>query len=181
MFSIGDLVLYSTNGVCCIDDICEKTVLGVTKNYYVLHPMKDSKLSISTPVENGKVTMMELISKEEAKEILESFKEDGIDWIESDNDRNHIYSHIIKKGERKEVSRLANTLMKEKIKIEGNGKKFHEKDKKLLTSIQSVIYTELALSLDTTDEFIEEKINNFISEEEYKLKEGNWEIKLLFK
>jgi len=167
MFNIGDSVLYSSHGICLIEDICEKTFMGITKKYYVLHPMEDCKLSISTPVDNPKATMLELIGKEEAEEILESFKQPGIDWIEVDNDRNRIYSDMLKSGNRKDISMIAKTLMKEKIKIESTGKKFHEKDKKLLTNIESTLFTELAFSLNTTYEAINEKVTNFISEYEY--------------
>jgi len=56
MFNIGDSVLYSSHGICLIEDICEKTFMGITKKYYVLHPMEDCKLSISTPVDNPRAT-----------------------------------------------------------------------------------------------------------------------------
>lgn len=73
MFNIGELIIYSAHGICRIDDICEKTYFGVTKNFYILHPVVDYRLTISTPVDNNKVVMLELLSKEEAEEILESF------------------------------------------------------------------------------------------------------------
>ena len=43
MYNIGDLIIYSSHGICRIDDICEKEYYGVAKNYYVLHPMEDYK------------------------------------------------------------------------------------------------------------------------------------------
>jgi CarD family transcriptional regulator len=73
MFNIGDLIIYSSHGICCIDDICEKTYTGVAKNYYVLHPTENSNLEISVPVDSDKVTMLELLNREEAEEIIESF------------------------------------------------------------------------------------------------------------
>lgn len=167
MFNIGKLVVYSSRGICCIYDICEKTYFGVTKNYYVLYPIEDSKLRISIAVDNDKVTMLELLTKEEAEEIVESFRLPGINWIEPDNERNQIYSDIVKKGNRKEISKIANTLMREKIKIKKHGNKFYEKDKKLLTTIQNILFAELAFSLDTTFEVIYEKISRLINENEY--------------
>ena len=73
MYNVGDLVVYSSHGICRVDDICEKTLLGETKKYYELHPVEDDNLKISVPVDNDKVTMLELLNKE-AEEILESFK-----------------------------------------------------------------------------------------------------------
>jgi CarD family transcriptional regulator len=91
MFNIGDLIIYSVHGICCIDDICEKTFMGVTRDYYILHPIQDSKLTISTPVENNKVIMLEIIDRNEAEEIIESFKLTGISWIEISSNRAETY------------------------------------------------------------------------------------------
>lgn len=162
MFNKGDLVLYSTHGICRIDDICEKTISYVTKKYYILHPMKDSNLSISIPVENDKVTMLELLTKEEAESIMESFKFEGYEWINVDNVRCTKYNEIIKQGNRTEIAKIANTLMKKKTDLESDGKKFHEKDKKILSGIQNILFSELAFILNTSSDKIEDKINSYM-------------------
>jgi CarD family transcriptional regulator len=36
MFKVGDSIIYSAYGVCQNDEICDKTVQGVTRTYYVL-------------------------------------------------------------------------------------------------------------------------------------------------
>lgn len=167
MFNIGDLILYSTHGICRIDDICEKTFSGTTKNYYVLHPMENCSLSISAPVDNDKVVMIELLTKEEALKILESFKLPGIEWIEADSERNKTYSSIVKQGNRKEIAKIVNTLIRKKISIENSKKKFHERDKKLLTSIENILFEELAFILGTTSEKVNEQVLSYISESEY--------------
>ncbi|WP_235824888.1 CarD family transcriptional regulator [Bacillus salipaludis] len=62
MFNIGDLIIYSGHGICRVDNICEKTVSGITRTYYVLHPMENNhQLIISTPVNDDKVVMLEII------------------------------------------------------------------------------------------------------------------------
>jgi CarD family transcriptional regulator len=166
MFNIGDLIIYSGQGICSIDDICERTFLGVTKSYYVLHPIENSSLKISAPVDNDKVMMLELINKNEAEEIIESFRLPGIGWIEIASHRIQGYSEIVKKGNRKEISQIANTLMRKKYKAELSGKKLYEQDSKLLTAIQNILFTELAMSLNTTFEEINEKIKSLIAIDE---------------
>ena len=162
MFKKGDLVIYSAHGICKIDDICEKKISNVIKQYYLLHPMEDKKLNISIPVDNDKITIQKLLTKEEAENIIESFKYEGYEWIDSDNQRNNHYSDIVKAGNRVEIAKVANTLMKKKIEIEDSSKKFHEKDKKILQGIQNILFSELAFILNTTSEEIEEKINGYI-------------------
>lgn len=157
-----------TDGICRVDGICEKTYSGITKNYYVLHPIESNcNLTINTPVDNDKVTMLELLNREKAEEILESFTLPGVEWIELHSDRNQIYSEILKTGDRKEIAKVANTLLRRKYNIE-NGKKFHEKDNKLLTTIQSILFTELALVLNTDFETINDRITRLISGNEYQ-------------
>lgn len=164
MFKKGDLVLYSAHGICKIDDICEKTISNTKKSYYSLHPMNDGKLRISIPVDNDKITIQELLTKEEGENIIESFKFEGYEWIDIDNERCTKYNEIIKQGNRTEIAKIANTLMKKKLELESNGKKFHEKDKRILQGIQSILFSELAFILDTTLEEIEDEINGYISD-----------------
>ncbi|WP_346938470.1 CarD family transcriptional regulator [uncultured Clostridium sp.] len=164
MFNIGELIIYSAHGICRIDDICEKIICGKKRNYYELHPVDDYSLSISVPVESDKVAMLQLVNKEEAEEILESFSQPGIEWIEANTERNQVYSNIVKTGDRKDISKIASTLMRQKRKIEVEGKKFHVQDNKLLTYIQNILFTELAFKLNTTFESINRKVTKLINE-----------------
>lgn len=68
---------------------------------------------------------------------------------------------------------IANTLMRKKIEIEYNGKKVFEKDKQLLTSIQNILFAELALTLKTSVEEIQDKIMEFINESNARIGGGN--------
>lgn len=95
MFNIGDLIIIQH---MVFDDICKNTYFGVTKDYYVLHPMENYKVKISTPVDNDKVIMQGLLNRNEAEEVLQSFKLPGVSWIELDNQRTQIYYDVIRKG-----------------------------------------------------------------------------------
>lgn len=165
MFNIGDLIIYSAHGICKIDDICEKTVSGMTRMYYVLHPMENNhQLTISTPVHNDKVVMLELIRKEEAKDILGSFKNPGIKWNEKPNIRLKYYSDIVNTGDRKEIAKVVNTLMRKKMEAERCERKFYEQDRKLLNTTQNILFKELAISLNTSFEEINEMATKLIKE-----------------
>lgn len=176
MFKIGDLVVYSGQGICFIDDICEKTMMGETKEYYVLHPVDNSRLTISIPVDNDKVVILDIIQSDEAEKIIDSFKEKGIDWIEINSQRNVEYSDIVKTGNRSEIAKVVNTLMRKKYITEINGRKFYEQDTRLLVSVQNILFSELAMSLDTTFEEIKNKVLSLIEEsEEQQIMEKGYE------
>lgn len=171
MYNVGDLVVYSSHGICRVDDICEKTLLGETKKYYELHPVEDDNLKISVPVDNDKVTMLELLNKEEAEEILESFKSAGAEWIELDNHRNEVYTKVLKSGDRMEIAKVANALIRNKIRVEAMGKKFHEKDRRILASIEGVLFEELAFALEISIKEVDKKIMSYIKE---NITKGKW-------
>ena len=164
MFKKGDLILYSVHGICKVDDICERTISYMKKSYYILHPINDNNLSISTPVDNYKVKILELLTKEQAEEVLESFKNPGKEWIEIDRERSEIYNDIIKSGNRNEIIKIVNTLMRVKIDLEKEGKKFHEKDKKMMLDIQNILFSELAFSLNMESDEVAQKVNSYIKQ-----------------
>ena len=163
MFNVGDLIMYSTHGICQIDEICEKTYLDVTKIYYVLHPLNNNKLKISTPVDNDKVMMLEIMDKERAETILESFKLPGIEWIENNKERNKVYSDIVNSGNREEISKILSTLKQKNQEAIDDKVKFVDQDKALLTSLQNILISELAYSLDVSTDSIFETIDNYIN------------------
>lgn len=163
MFNKGDMMIYSSHGICLVDDICSNRFQGVEKDYYVLHPISDRKLTISIPVDNESVTMLELIDKEEAENIIDSFRKPGRSWIEIINERNQIYAETVKTGNRKDIAAIVNTLMRRKYSTEKAGRKFSDKDKKLLNVVQGILFTELAISLGTTFDVVNERVTAILA------------------
>ena len=162
MFNIGDLIIYSSLGICRIDNICEQTYNGITRKYYVIQPVEDKNLTIHNPVDNDQVVMLGMINRDDALEILESFKEKGIRWIDKGHDRTREYTDIVKTGDRKEISKIINTLMRKKFDADRNGKKIGDPDRRLLSSIQNIMFKELAIALNTSFESIYEKTTRYI-------------------
>ncbi|KKI92892.1 CarD family transcriptional regulator [Bacillus sp. SA1-12] len=162
MFNIGDLIIYSTHGICHIDDICEKTYFGETKMYYVLHPLENTNLTIQTPINNDKVVMQEIVHEKEAIEILESFKEPGFPWEENHHRRPKVYSDTVKNGNLKDISKIIKTLMTKKYEAEMQEKKLPYEDSKLLNFLQDILFNELAMALTTTYEEIEQRVNKLV-------------------
>ncbi|GAA0472129.1 CarD family transcriptional regulator [Alkalibacillus silvisoli] len=161
MLNIGDLIIYTSHGICRIDDISSMKINGVTKKYYVLHPIENDQqqLTINAPVDNDKIKMMKLINKDEAEKILESFDKEGAEWIDNPNLRSQTYKKVVNSGDRFDIAKVVNTLIKKKHELESNGKKFYEQDHKHLTNIQDILFKELALALDLSTDEIHQKIN----------------------
>ena len=164
MFNIGDTIVYSVHGLCKIDDICEKTISDVTKTYYVLHPLGQINLTISIPIDSDKVVMLKTMNRDEAEEILYSFKLPGINWIDDVRQRVMKYNGLIKRGNRQEIARIANTLMRKNYELSVSKRRLYDQDRKLLHSIQTILFKELAMTLNTSVDHINEQINKMIGE-----------------
>ena len=165
MFNVGDTIIYSSHGLCHIDSISEKTFSGVTKSYYILHPLNNPKLEICAPLSNKSNSMLELMNAEDAEKILNTFALPGLEWIEKSTHRVQTYSDRAKKGDRREITKIIKTLMIKKMEIERNDKKFPEVDRKLLSSMQDILFAELALSLNTTSANIQSKVEEILLSE----------------
>lgn len=162
MFKIGELVVYPTHGLCQIDDITERDFRGEVRSYYVLHPKKDSSLTINVPVGSDKVLMLKTLTKVEALEILKLFNEPGMEWIPDVRQRQRKYSNMINSGDRRDICKIANTLLRKSNEAADNDKKLYEQDRKMLANIEEILFNELASALDTTMEDISKKINKMI-------------------
>lgn len=164
MYQIGDVIIYSVHGLCQIDDICEKTVSGVTRTYYVMHPLGDDNLVISCPVDSKDVLMLETMDRQEAENILRSFEQPGIDWVDDYRQRSTSFKEIIKSGDRETIAKIANTMLVKNAELQSNRKNLYEADRKMLADIQNILYAELALTLETSVEEIVARIDQMIEE-----------------
>ena len=108
MFKIGDLIVYSGHGICRVDEISDKTYAGITKAYYVLHPIENNqRLTINTPVDNDKIVIVKVMDQEEAETILESFNSAGINWIEKPQLRSKVFKDIVHTGNRMDIAKVS--------------------------------------------------------------------------
>lgn len=154
MYKVGDVVIYSTHGLCSIEDICEQTFNDITKTYYVLQPLNEPQLIIRTPIDNSKKQLRDIIKKEEALKILHSFTSPGEEWIEQSTHRLRFYLEIIKSGNRQKQANLLNTLLRKKLEYSVTEKKFPNQEEKLLQSLQDNIFSEFSIALDKSSDEI---------------------------
>ena len=158
LFKTGDLIIYSTHGVCRIDDISDMTVAGETKSYYTLHPINNAqKLQISIPVDSDKVMMLTLLEAKEAKEILESFRSPGVEWNPHPNNRNREFLNVVHSGNRHDIAQVINTLARRQSEAILLNKKLYEQDRKILENAKTILVKELSLALELSEEIINDR------------------------
>ncbi|ANU26384.1 CarD family transcriptional regulator [Planococcus versutus] len=163
MFAIGDHIIYSTHGLCRINDICDETVSGVTKKYYKLHPLENTLVTISTPVGNDKVVMLKLLQKEQALEIIDVFKKPEVESQTPQNPKTQ--PNKIHSGDRMQIAGVINALMRKKFDTQIQKESFYAHDYKLLNNTQIILFKELAHAMDISFEDINKMINELVTED----------------
>ena len=70
MYEVGDLIVYGRTGICEVTEITTLKMDGVPKDklYYILRPVREKRGKVFTPVDNEKIVMRRVISKEEAED-----------------------------------------------------------------------------------------------------------------
>ena len=73
MFDVGDYIIYGSNGVCKITNVGPMKVSGLSKDklYYTLIPCYIRDSEIFTPVDNERVVMRRVMTKEEANQFVQ--------------------------------------------------------------------------------------------------------------
>lgn len=158
MFQVNDYVVYGKNGVCKIDDICMQPFDGADKNikYYVLKPVNTKGGTIYTPVENNKVAMRNIMTKDEAMDLIH--KVPVMDPISVDNEkyRETYYRNSMLTGDSEELIKVIKTIFLRKQKNIEAGKKMSATDEKYLRQAEESLYGELAYTFKLSEDEVKD-------------------------
>lgn len=163
MLEVGDLVVYAAHGVCRIVDKCDKSFLGTMNTYYELHPVEDESLTLSVPVDQASSMLQKIMKPQHAERLIQSFNEPGMEWIEQNTQRSHAYQQMIRNGDREEITRVVNTLLRRKNKVEQEGRKLPQVDLKLLDSVKKILFSEFALALGISEDEVTRRIERILA------------------
>ncbi len=149
MFSIGEYIVYGMSGVCRVEEIGPMNMSGIDsdKIYYTLLPLYTRGSRVFTPVDNQKVVMRPVISKQEACELIDNMKEIEQIEVADDKHRELAYKEAVKSCDCKELIRIINTARKRKEERLAQGKKMSACDERYLKQAQDNLYGEFAISL----------------------------------
>ena len=155
MFKINDVIIYGTQGVCEIVGIEEKTISGVTKNYFVLKPMKDQGATIYAPTDNAHVLkkMRRLLTVEEINGLIDSMPDEQTGWISNVNERKECYKNLLANGDHAALIQMIKAVYAHKKEREAAGKRLHMMDEHFFKDAEQILYNEFqyVLKLDSKD------------------------------
>lgn len=166
MYKIGEFVVYGRTGICEVAEITTMKMDGVPKDrlYYILMPCKNKGGKIFTPVDNDKVVMRPVITKDKAMELLEQIPEISELWIPNEKMREAKYKECLRTCECEDMIRIIKTLYIRKLDREAQGKKITATDERYLKMAEGSLYSELSLALGIPEPEMEDYICKYIEE-----------------
>jgi CarD family transcriptional regulator len=165
MYKKNDLVVYENAGVCRVEDIQEiRFGNEEKKQYYVLHPLNGGG-TLYTPVDNHKVCIRPVITKQEAMQIIESIpdtKLKSFDGLRS-MDLESKYKDCMKSHSCGDLLRLEMSIYSKCKAARRLGKKVSELDDRYFKRLEDLVNGELSVALDIPKENVSDFIASNIS------------------
>ena len=163
MFKINEYVIYGGNGVCKVTDIGvpEISRFDCEREYYTLVPVYETG-KIFAPVDNTKVVMRKVLTREEADDLINNISSVEVKWVENMKDRELEFKSISRDYDCEGFVKIIKTIIERKKKCSSDGKKMSASDTNYLKKAQEYLWGELAIVLnipkDTVNSYIENRL-----------------------
>ncbi|MFV0399997.1 MAG: CarD family transcriptional regulator [Oscillospiraceae bacterium] len=151
MYQVGDIVVYGNTGVCRITEISEQKIPGSVerKPYYTLSACHQQCV-IHTPVDNPKVLMRPIISKDEAERLIDSLPSLQTTPCQgkASGELAEQYRQTIRSNSCADLLVLTKSLYAKKIALEGQKRKYGSVDERYMRRAEELLFGELSMALD---------------------------------
>ncbi|MBF1001541.1 MAG: hypothetical protein HXK92_02410 [Lachnospiraceae bacterium] len=151
MLKKGEVVVYGSRGLCMLKDIAIPPFLsaGKEKLYYQLSSASDKSAVLYVPVDGGEDKMRDVISEEEAKELMDHLEEMDSLSVSTGKKAEAEIAEVVKRNDAPEMLALVKGLYKLRIERTQNGKKLASMNERYLSLSEKLLYPELAFALKT--------------------------------
>lgn len=163
MFQAGDLVVYGTTGVCRVESIDQPNMTGADrhKKYYRLKPFYQDGV-IYTPVDNTKVSIRPVISREDAENLI-----DLIPGIRAEAYRaptlqalaQH-YQTAFQSHSCQDLVELIMSIYTKQQETTSQNRRLGMVDERFLKQAERLLYGELAVALEIPFDEVQPYISN---------------------
>lgn len=150
MFEKGDYVVYGSTGICVVIDVASMEMAGAgqEKLYYRMEPYGQSGRKIFAPVDNPKMKLRRILSREEALKVIDQIPSLPQIGVSEEKLRELVYKEHIRSCDCVSWVRMVKTLYIRRLERERQGKKVTVTDEKYYRLAENYLYTEFSLSLD---------------------------------
>ena len=166
MFQIGDLLFYGTNGVCRVSEICSSPFDSTdTRTFYKLTPISEhSTLVIFTPIDNDRVVMRPLISKDEAETLIARLKEIEKVTVAVEKHRKDAYREAIRDAAPEGFVKIIKTVHARRELFRKTRRRVPDLDNDFEFTAKTCLYGELCTVLGVPREEIHRIVSEAILE-----------------
>lgn len=166
MFETGEYIVYGKTGICQVMGVTTMNMEGIPKDrlYYILRPDGATEGTIFTPVDNDKMVMRRLLTREEAEELIDEIPEIEVLGIEDEKLREETYKECIRGCQCRELMRMIKTIRYRKRDRLARGKKATATDEKYLKTAEENLYAEFSILLDVPKNRMEDYIRERIKD-----------------
>lgn len=149
MYQIGDHIVYGNNGVCLVTDVCSSPFdKRDTRTYYVLKPLGGpSAAVIYTPVDNDRVPMRALMTREEVQSFLSQVVSIPCLSVPSEKGRREAYRAAIVAGRPEGYLAVIKAIGGRRIAFHGTQRRLPEFEMEYEGIARRYLYTELSIVL----------------------------------
>ncbi len=173
MFNIGDIVVYANSGVCEVKDISTPRSRAIKKGtlYYFLKPLYNEGI-IYCPVDNPKVFIRPVISKQEAEHLVEMIPTITAEAYHNRSTQllSEHYGEAINSHDCGELIELMMSIYQKKQTLNGQKRKLGQVDERFMKRAQELLYGELAVALGIDKKDVEAYIAARVEKSEGELK-----------
>jgi CarD family transcriptional regulator len=163
MFEVGEYVVYGNKGVCKIKSVGPINMPGISSErlYYTLTQVFLKGSTIFTPVDNIG-TLRRILTKEEAKELIEDIKNIKPEWNRDDKARERYFTESLKMADSRELSKMIISLYHRKEERLADGKKATSTDERYFHAAEDILLGELSVALGKDRDEIRDYIGRSI-------------------
>lgn len=158
MYSKGNYVVHSNNGICRVEDIVVMDMGEGDKEYYLLIPIKEQASKIYFPTNNTGQRIRMAMDKEKASQLIDNIERVEEICIQNEKECEKIYRENMTSNDPCKLIALIKTITHRKSVREKTGKKCTAVDKKYLKLAVSQLYGELSHALQMENEQLEQLI-----------------------
>ena len=151
MFQPGDLVIYGATGVCRVEEITCPGGTGADRNrrFYLLKPLQQDGV-IYTPVDNAKVPMRPVISREEAEALIDLIPSIQVEAYHGSSLQalaQH-YQSAVRTHECRDFLELMMSIYAKRRQAEAQKRRLGMVDERFMKQAERLLYGELSVALD---------------------------------
>lgn len=166
MYQTGSLIIYGTTGVCRVTGVTQLDFSGhgTLVPYYTLAPLYQTGV-IYAPVDNPKVFMRPVISKETAQQLIDQIPSIQAEAFHSRSPQelSEHYTHALQSHDCGDLIRLVMSIYTKKQDLTLQKRKFGQVDGRFMKQAEDLLYGEFAAALgidkDRVAEYIAEKVD----------------------